>query len=125
MPELQHILVVEDDRNILDLIGECLEVLGYRVSKASRGDAARPILDRMDVDLLVADELMFGESGHHLAEYARSLGIPTLLMSAHNEIKQDMEATKRDFIGKPFRLGEFHKQVTGILARPKLQGASL
>ena len=114
-----HILIVEDDGNIRELLGDCLDELGYRVSTASRGDTARPILDRRDVDLLVADELLFGERGRELAAYARSLDVPTLIMSAHNEIKQELEGGPVHFIGKPFRLDKLHEQVTRILAEPK------
>ena len=116
-----HILIVEDDGNIRELLGDCLNEFGYRVSTASRGDIARPILDGGDVDLLVADELLFGERGRALAEYARSLGVPTLLMSAHNEIKQELERGQHHFIGKPFRLEKLHEQVTKILASPSAQ----
>ena len=116
-----HILIVEDDDNIRELLGDCLDELGYRVSTASRGDTARLILDRMDVDLLLSDELLFGERGRKLAEYARSLGVPTLLMSAHNEIKREFERASVNFIGKPFRLDKLHEQVTRILAEPKAQ----
>lgn len=114
-----HILIVEDDGNIRELLGECLNELGYRVSTASAGDTARLILNRMDVDLLLADDLLFGERGRELAEYARSLGVPALLMSAHNEVKHEFEGGPAHFIGKPFRLEKLHEHVTRILAEPK------
>ena len=119
MAKFQHILLVEDDGNVRELLCECLEQLGYRVSSAGRSDAARPFLDRNDVDLLITDELMAGERGRQLAAYARSLGVPTLLMSAHNEIKQELEGGQQDFIGKPFRIERLHEEVKRVLAKPK------
>lgn len=119
MANFQHILIVEDDGNVRELLRECLEELGYRVSTAGRGDAARLILNRRDVDVLLADELMAGEKGHQLAAYAQSLGVPSLLMSAHNEVKRELSGGEHAFIGKPFRIDKLHEEVKWVLARAK------
>jgi DNA-binding NtrC family response regulator len=114
---LKHILIVENDYMVLETLGELLKGLGYRASIAGEGNEARAILSRENVDLLVADELLPGERGHELAEYARSIGVPTLLMSADEEIKRAMERAQENFIGKPFRLEALDQQITDILAR--------
>ena len=119
MEKFRHILVVDDDHSVRDMLRAVLAELGYRVSLAENGAVARPILDLRDVDLLVADELLRGEKGRALADYARSLGVPTLLMSAHNEIKQDFAGLEQHFIGKPFRLQQFHDEVRRVLSQPK------
>ncbi len=100
---LKHILIVENDYMVLETLGELLKGLGYRASIAGEGNEARAILNRENVDLLLADELLTGERGHELTEYARSIGVPTLLMSADEEIKRTMEKAQENFIGERHR----------------------
>ena len=119
MAKFHHILIAEDDTDVGDVLRLILDELGYRVSLAENGATARSLLDRLDVDLLVADEFMFGERGRQLADYAKSLGVPTLLMSADNETKRELAERRQDFIGKPFRLMKFRAEVERILATPK------
>jgi DNA-binding NtrC family response regulator len=114
---LKHILIVENDYMVLEMLGELLKRLGYRASIAGEGNEARAILSRENVDLLLADELLPGERGHELAEYARSIGVPALLMSADEEIKRAMERARENFIGKPFRMEALDQQITDILAK--------
>ncbi len=59
---LKHILIVENDYMVLEMLGELLKGLGYRASIAGEGNEARAILSREAVDLLLADELLPGES---------------------------------------------------------------
>jgi DNA-binding NtrC family response regulator len=113
-----HILVAEDDGGVREVLCLILDELGYRVSLAENGEMARSLLDRLDVDLLVADEIMSGERGRHLADYAKSLGVPTLMMSADNDIKRELAEQRQDFIGKPFRLQNFRAEIERVLARP-------
>ena len=125
MPKFVHILIVDDDSDVREVLRHMLDEFGYRVSLAENGVTARPVLDRRDVDLLITDVIMFGESGRRLAEYARSLGVPALLMSADNKVKRELEGTYPDFIGKPFRLAKFHEEVIRVLAKPKGGVASI
>ncbi len=118
MMKFRHILVADHDYDVREMLGSYLETLGYRVSACSSGAEVQRVLARSDVDLLIADETMF-ETGHRLADHARSLGVPTLLMSAYEEIKDSMEGGPRDFIGKPFRLEKFQNEVTRVMAKPK------
>lgn len=123
MEKFLHVLVVEDNPEVRELMCCILIELGYRASVAENGAAARPLLESQGVDLLVTDEVMSGERGHELADYARSLGIPTLLMSADNSIKQELEGGIHGFIGKPFRLEELRKEIEKALAKPSQGGA--
>jgi DNA-binding response OmpR family regulator len=63
----QHILLVEDDPDLLSLLTEVLEDEGYRVTAASRRDQARRALRKADVDLLVADSVLRGGNGDDVA----------------------------------------------------------
>lgn len=119
MAKFHHVVVAEDDTDVREVLRLILDELGYRVSVAQNGATARTLLNRLDVDLLVTDEIMFGERGRHLAAYAKSLGIPTLLMSADNATKDELAERRQDFIGKPFRLQAFRAEVERALAKPK------
>ena len=59
----QHILLVEDDPDLLSLLTEVLEDEGYRVSGASRRQQARAALRKGDIDLLIADSVLRGGNG--------------------------------------------------------------
>lgn len=118
MAKFLHILIVENDNPVREVLRLLLRDLRYRVSVATNAATARPILDRLDVDLLVTDQAMPGETGRQLADYAGTLGIPTLLMSGHNEIKAGLEQ-RPDFIGKPFRQDQLHQAIMRVLAKPE------
>jgi DNA-binding NtrC family response regulator len=90
--------------------------MGHFVMACSSVAEARVVLSRQRVRLLVADEALFGH-GRELADLAWSLGVPTLLMSAYEEIKAELEFGSRDFIGKPFRSGELSDHVNRVLAK--------
>jgi two-component system OmpR family response regulator len=117
--KFRHILIAEDDGDVREVLSLILDELGYRVSLAENSVAARLSLDRLDVDLLIADEIMSGENGRQLADYAKSLGIPTLMMSADNEITRELAELRQDFISKPFRLQNFRAEVERVLAKPR------
>lgn len=108
-------LVVDHDAGVRDVIRAQLEAMGQFVIACSSAAEARVVLARQRVRLLVADEALFGH-GRELADHAWSLGVPTLLMSAYEEIKAELELGSRDFIGKPFRSGELSDHVTRALA---------
>jgi two-component system OmpR family response regulator len=117
--KFRHILIAEDDSGVREVLCLILGELGYRVSLAESGAMARLLLDRLDVDLLIADEIMSGETGRQLADYAKSLGVSTLMMSADNDIKRELAEQRQAFIGKPFRLQNFRAEIERVLARPR------
>jgi DNA-binding NtrC family response regulator len=120
MSDLKHVLIVENDGNIRDLLAMALREFGYRVSMASDGIAARGILATSMVDLLLADVIMPGEMGQHLAEHAKTLGVPSLLMSGEPVTKEALK-DNHAFIGKPFKLRQLSEQIVRALATVKAQ----
>ena len=114
-----HVLVVEDDDAVRDALRMVLNEFGYRVSQAGNAAAARIVLGHRDVDLLITDELMLGEKGRQLAEYARTLGVNVLLMSADNDLKNKLAAGHLPFIGKPFRVDQLREAVERALPKSK------
>jgi two-component system, OmpR family, phosphate regulon response regulator OmpR len=106
-----HVIVVDHDVAVREVVGGLLAEMGYRVTLCGSAFEARSVLAWQEVNLLLSDERMIGESGHELADHARRAGVPTLLMSADNEIKEELGHGPRDFIGKPFRFTELRERV--------------
>src|SRR2546421_11865600 len=81
----QHILLVEDDPDLLSLLTEVLEDEGYRVSGASRRQQARAALRKGDVDLLIADSVLRGGNGDDVAKAAGPRRLPLINVSRRPE----------------------------------------
>src|SRR5215216_6848888 len=81
-----HLLVVDDDRRIRDLLSRFLLNEGYRVTAAENATQARSKLDSVSFDLLVLDVMMPGESGFDLARSIRaSSSVPILMLTARSD----------------------------------------
>jgi len=113
----RHVLVVDDDPLILDVIVRALASLQVRVSTARRVSVARDVLVRNTVDLVVTDARMPGETGLALAEKARELGIACIIMSGDPEWAADHGIAPQQYVAKPFDLSELVALVHATLDR--------
>jgi two-component system, OmpR family, response regulator len=104
----QHILLVEDDPDLLSLLTEVLEDEGYRVTAASRRDQA-------DVDLLVADSVLRGGSGDDVAKSASRRGLPIIMMSGEPDRIARLTGGPLPFLQKPFRATALVRLVRQLL----------
>jgi two-component system phosphate regulon response regulator OmpR len=116
-----HLLVVDDDRRIRDLLSRFLLAEGYRVTTAETAAMARAKLEGLRFDLLILDVMMPGESGFELAEAIRgSSAVPILMLTAlaesENRIK-GLEIGADDYLIKPFEPRELSLRVANILRR--------
>lgn len=122
-----HLLVVDDDRRILDLLSRYLSDHGYRVTTASSASEARARLSGFAFDLLVLDVMMPGESGLDLARSIRgSSAVPILMLTARTEPIDriaGLEIGADDYIGKPFEPRELLLRIGNVLKRAE-QGAT-
>lgn len=98
-----HILLVEDDPDLLSLLTEVLEDEGFRVTGASRRDQARRSLAKGDVDLLVADSVLRGGNGDDVAKSASRRGLPIIMMSGEPGRIARLRGLPLPFLEKPFR----------------------
>ena len=81
-----HLLIVDDDRRIRDLLSRYLAGEGYRVTTAESAGEARAKLDGLSFDLLILDVMMPGETGFDLAQAIRtSSHVPILMLTARDE----------------------------------------
>lgn len=116
-----HILVVDDDRRLRELLKRYVEGAGYRVTAAGDAEQARRLLAALTFDLLVVDVKMPGESGLSLvSDIRRGCQTPILLLSALSEAGSRIEGLRRgadDYMGKPFLPQELLLRLRSILLR--------
>jgi two-component system OmpR family response regulator len=100
----KHILTVEDNESVRNVIALMLEEHGYRVTTASDGLSMREMLQREDpVDAIILDALMPGEESAALARHARDLSIPVVMISgSHDKIVFALD-NGLQLLRKPFR----------------------
>ncbi|HEV7318064.1 MULTISPECIES: response regulator transcription factor [unclassified Ensifer] len=116
-----HLLVVDDDRRIRDLLNRYLVEQGFRVTTASDADEARRKLVGLDFDLLIVDVMMPGESGISLTHSLRQIKtVPILMLTAlaeSNSRIEGLEAGADDYLSKPFEPRELVLRINNILRR--------
>ena len=116
-----HILVVDDDKRLRDLIGRYLTEQGYRVTTAVDAADARAKLASITFDLLVVDIMMPGENGLDLTRSLREkTPVPILLLTAMGEANDrisGLETGADDYLVKPFEPRELVLRINAILKR--------
>jgi two-component system phosphate regulon response regulator OmpR len=116
-----HLLVVDDDRRIRDLLSRYLQRQGYRVTTAKNANDARAKLDGLAFDLLILDVMMPGENGFELAKSVRQNSqVPILMLTARAETENrinGLEIGADDYMAKPFEARELSLRVASILKR--------
>ena len=127
--ELPHVLVVDDDDRLRDLLGQFLGENGFLVVTASNAADARAKMKTLAFDILVLDLMMPGESGLDFAEdLRRSSKVPILMLTAMGESENRIEGFERgadDYLVKPFEPRELLLRLHSILRRLPSQGEPL
>ena len=122
-----HILVVDDERDIRELVKEILEDEGYDVAVAENGEQARRVRRARRPDLALLDVWMPDVDGISLLkEWTEEQGaaFPVIMMSGHSAIETAVEATRLgayDFIEKPLSLAKLLLTVKRALEVDRLQ----
>lgn len=117
-----HILIVDDDTRIRELLTRYLSQNGYRVTAAEDAADARRKMEGLAFDLMVLDVMMPGESGVALARHLRDRDedVPILMLTARSETEQRIEglgAGADDYLGKPFDPRELLLRIGNIVRR--------
>jgi len=116
-----HILVVDDDRRLRELLRRYLAERGYRVSVAADAAEARASLKGLEFDLVVLDVMMPGESGLAFTRaFRQESDAPVLLLTAMGEAQDriaGLEAGADDYLAKPFEPRELLLRIEAILRR--------
>ncbi|PLW79146.1 response regulator [Cohaesibacter celericrescens] len=121
----QHLLVIDDDSRIRNLLQRFLSKNGYRVSTAQNAQEARNTIAGLSFDLLILDVMMPGENGMELAADLRTTNqVPILMLTARAESEsriQGLEIGVDDYLSKPFEPRELLLRIRNILKRHNLQ----
>jgi len=123
-PELQRILIVEDDQDIAELVAHQLVKSGYEVDIVSAGDEVLPALERQFANLVVLDLMLPGLSGldvcRAIRAHANFADIPIIMVTAKTEETDrivGLELGGDDYITKPFSPKELTARVGAVLRR--------
>ena len=123
-----HLLIVDDDRRIRDLLSRFLSGEGYRVTTADTAADARAKLKSLSFDLLILDVMMPGESGFDFAKALRGVStVPILMLTARDAAESrimGLEMGADDYLSKPFEPRELALRIANILKRAQPAVAS-
>ncbi len=112
----RHILVVDDDGGIRELMAAALEDRGDRVTCAAGGASMRELLSRDRVDVVILDVRLPGEGGLSLALHAQALRIPVILISGAGDEVAFADRHGLRLLRKPFRLPQLTAALDAALA---------
>ena len=120
-----HILVVDDQREICDLVQEYLSGEGYRVSIAQDGAGMRRVMAQSPVDLVTLDLMLPGEDGLTLARWLReNFRVGIIMLTGRGEVVDriiGLEMGANYYLPKPFHLRELLATVKAVLRRTSIQ----
>ena len=115
----KHILVVDDDNRIRDLLKEYLNENKYTVSTSENAENAKIKLLYFKFDLIILDVMMPGQNGYELTkEIKRKTKVPIILLTAKGEVEnriKGLELGADDYLGKPFEPKELLLRIKNII----------
>jgi DNA-binding response OmpR family regulator len=117
-----RVLVVEDDRTVLTVVGDYLRQAGYRVVGHTDGARALAALRDRVPDVLILDRMLPGVSGDELCRQARAMAqhLPILMLTALDRVDDRIEGLEHgadDYLAKPFALRELVLRVNAMVRR--------
>jgi two-component system, OmpR family, phosphate regulon response regulator OmpR len=117
-----HILLIDDDRRIRELLASYLKSNGFLVTAAANAEEARKALHGLAFDIMVLDVMMPGENGLDFAGSVRAAGnmVPILMLSARSDVAdriQGLAMGSDDYLGKPFEPEELLLRLRNLLRR--------
>ena len=118
-----HILVVDDDDRIRELVKKYLKENGFAVSTGNSAEEAKIKLGYFKFDLIVLDVMMPGQDGFDLTkEIKKNSNVPIVLLTAKGEVEnriQGLELGADDYLGKPFEPKELLLRIKNIIKKNK------
>ena len=123
-----RILIVEDDEAIANLLRMNLVKSGYECEMAEDGEKAADLLEENFYDLVILDIMLPKMNGYEVLEYAKSLEIPVIFLTAMGETAQRVRGLRmgaEDYICKPFEITELLARMETVLRRYKKTDARM
>jgi len=123
MNDPKHILIVDDDLTLLEVMHARLTAAGYKVDKCPNGKSAITFLQKHTVDLLISDIKMPEMSGHELLDKVKADNpyLPVIFLTAYGTISGAVDAVKAgalDYLTKPFEGKDLITMINNILGKP-------
>ena len=122
------VLVADDDRDLLELIGFALGQSGYMVLKAHNGTSALSLFDAEEPDLVVLDINMPGASGFQVCEAIRARSsVPIMMLTVRSEeedLVRALELGADDYLTKPFSPRTLLARIKALLRRAGMEGST-
>jgi two-component system OmpR family response regulator len=117
----EHLLIVDDDKEIRNLLTDYLEQADYRVSAVGDGKAMRRVLEANRIDLVILDLMLPGEDGLTLCRELRGkTNLPVLMLTARgDEVDRiiGLEMGADDYLAKPFNPRELLARIKSVVRR--------
>lgn len=124
----KHLLVIDDDTRLRNLLGKFLDENNFQVSLAKDTSEAREMLANINFDLLIVDVMMPNENGIDFTNsFKKTSNIPVLILTARGEPSDrvhGLEAGADDYLGKPFEPKELLLRINNILRRSSTNQAN-
>jgi len=121
-----HILIVDDDREIRDLLQEFFQKHGLRVTVAGDAEEMQAAMRRAAVDLVILDVMLPGKSGLDICREIRAWSrVPIIMLTAVTETVDrvvGLEMGADDYVPKPFDPRELLARVRAVMRRPSMTG---
>ena len=116
-----HILIVDDDDRIRNLLKDYLSENNYIISTSENANQAKEKLQYMKFDIIILDVMMPGQNGYELTkEIKKQIKVPIILLTAKGEVEnriQGLELGADDYIGKPFEPKELLLRIKNIISK--------
>ena len=123
-----HILVVDDHREIRDLVSRALAKEGFRTSVAADGKAMRKVMADARIDLILLDLMLPGEDGLALCRALRAeSNVPIIMLTAKGEEVDrviGLEMGADDYLAKPFGSRELIARIRAVLRRSRVEATA-
>ena len=118
-----HILIVDDDDGIRNLLKDYLSNNDYIVSTARNADEAKEKLQYLKFDIIILDVMMPGQNGYELTKDIRKFyKVPIILLTAKGEVEnriKGLELGADDYLGKPFEPKELLLRIKNIINKSR------
>ena len=125
---MHHILIVDDDIYIGNMLEEILTKEGYSVSRAYSGTEAVRALDEVQPELILLDLMLPGLSGEEVLPTIEGTGIPVIVVSANSDTQNKVKLLLKgaaDYITKPFETDELLARIKVQLRKPAVRAGNL
>ena len=117
---MNHILIIEDEQSIADMLKMCLTKNGYICEIANDGMTATEKIDEKRYDLILLDIMLPDIDGYDLIDYIKQFEIPVIFVTAKTSVPDRVKGLKlgaEDYVTKPFDLEELLARVETVLRR--------